>query len=131
MSLHLPVFQKRASFFMLTTPSDVLIFVMPFTKACVDLSPEITVRALMKLPHLSLMRTLTVPPPHFHLTVHEHGGLSPEVPESEEHPDGWGTDSPPQAPVRFLFDYTTGRLRSARQGRVGGSGWVGSQDLWH
>lgn len=77
MPLHLPVFQKRASFFMLTAPSDVLIFVMPFTKACVDLSPEITVRALTKLPHLSLTRTLTVQPPHFHLTVHEHGGLSP------------------------------------------------------
>lgn len=69
----------------------------------------------MKLLHLSLMCTLTVQPLKFHLTVHEHGVLSPasktvkfsedsspvqsglEVLESEEHPDGmhhcWRMDS--------------------------------------
>lgn len=73
----------------------------------------------MKLLHLSLMCTLTVQPLKFHLTVHEHGGLSPasetvpfsedsspirsglEVLESEEHPDGmhhcWRMDSLPHA----------------------------------
>lgn len=89
----------------------------------------------MKLLHLSLMCTLSVQPLKFHLTVHEHGSLSPasktvtfsedsspvrsglEVPESEELPDGihdcWRMDSLPQTPDGVLFDYTTDCLSAA------------------